>query len=99
MNGIPIISNRALKSTARMRFGEWAVLAGMLNGQEARTIAGLAGLSRVPVIGQLTSTHTKNKQDSDVLVLIRPTLLTLPPGETPGYSFFLGTDTHPRTPL
>lgn len=99
VNGIPIIANRSLKSTARMRFGEWAVLAGMLNGQEARTIAGMAGLNRVPLLSQLTNTHTKNTQDSDVLVLIRPVLITPPPGETPGYSFFLGTDTHPRTPL
>ncbi len=98
-NGMPIISNRELKSTARLRFGEWAVIAGLLNAQEARTIAGLAGLSRVPVLSQLTSTHMKNKDDSDVLLLIRPTLVTPPPGETPAYSFFLGTDTHPRTPL
>ena len=99
VNGMPIISNRALKSTARLRFGDWAVIAGMLNGQDARTISGLAGLSRIPVLSQLTSTHKKNTGDSDVLVLIRPHLVIAPPGATPAYSFFLGSDTHPRTPL
>jgi general secretion pathway protein D len=99
VDGLPIISNRQINSSARMRFGEWAVIAGLMNGQQARTVAGLAGLSRVPVLRQLTSTHTKNTDDSDVLVLVRPYLITPPPSETPAYSFFLGSDTHPRTPL
>ena len=99
VDGLPIISNRSLQSTARLRFGEWAVLAGLLNAQEARTIAGIAGLGHVPILSQLTSTHMKNEDNSDVLVLIRPRLVIPPPGETPSYSFFLGSDTHPRTPL
>jgi len=99
VNGIPIVSNRSLKSKARMKFGEWAVVAGLMNTQEARTIAGLAGLSRVPYLGPLTSTHEKDASGDQVLLLIRPHLLTPPPSAMKTYPLHLGSDTHPITPL
>jgi type II secretory pathway component GspD/PulD (secretin) len=99
VNGIPVISNRSLKSTARMAFGEWAVVAGLMNTQESRSIAGLAGLSRVPFLGPLTSTHEKNTSGDLVLLLIRPHLLTPPPSARKTYSFHLGSEAHPITPL
>jgi Flp pilus assembly secretin CpaC len=66
---------------------------------QALTIAGLAGVSRVPVLGQLTSTHTKTKDDSEVLILMRPHLVTLPLSQTPTHAFRMGSDNRPLTPL
>ena len=63
LNGIPVISNRSMKTFVRLQMGDWAAIAGLLDTQEARNIAGLAGLSRVPYLGPLTSTHEHNTEN------------------------------------
>jgi general secretion pathway protein D len=100
INGIPVIGNRAFKSTVNLRMGEWAVLGGLLDVDEAHTIAGLAGASRIPYLGALTSTRTKTANTDQILLLMRPYPLSIPASDiSPGRTLRLGSDARPITLL
>jgi hypothetical protein len=99
VNGLPVISNREVKNTTRLKFGEWALIGGLLTSSEARIISGLAGLSEIPYLGALTSTHEHDQSTDQVLILLRPVLLSLPPSENARHSFLAGSENRPLTPL
>jgi len=98
-NGIPLISNRKLTSKIRLREGEWGVVAGLLSSSEARSISGIAGLSNIPVLGALFKEYNKDETTSDVLIIIKPTLLNPPPDQLVTPPIWTGTETRPLTPL
>lgn len=100
VNSIPVISSRKLQSQVRLRGGEWAVVAGLVSSEEARAITGPAGLSSLPVLGRLFRENTRTKTDNSVLLVLKPTLLSLPPGQqAASREIWLGSETRPRTPL
>jgi len=96
---IPVIANRKLQSVVRLRQGEWGVIAGLLNRSQARTISGMAGLSRVPILGPLVRRNTRDETGDQVLVILKPSLVSLPPGETPTIQVSVGPEQRPRLPL
>ena len=98
-NGLPIISNRSLKSDVTLKMGEWAVVAGLVDDEDARSLAGIAGLAGIPLIGPLTSNTTRSKSYDRVLMLLRPTLLTPPPDNSLTHVFRMGAEMRPLTPL
>jgi type II secretory pathway component GspD/PulD (secretin) len=99
INGIPIISNRRLASRVRLKFGEWASVGGLMTVTEARTITGLIGIARIPVIGPLLRSNTKTDEERAVLLLLKPRLVTLPPDQYPTRALRVGSETRPLTPL
>jgi hypothetical protein len=87
-DSIPIISSRKFTVQVRMKFGESAVIAGLVQNNVSRTNTGLPLLSWVP----LFNSHTESRDNERFLLVLRPTLLRLPPSEFPSYGVWSGTE-------
>jgi len=98
-NGMPVISNRKLESKVRLKNGQWAIVAGLMSASEARTISGVAGLSTLPGLGRLFRKNDVNRQSTEVVLVLKPVLLNLPPGEAGNCSLYLGSESRPNIPL
>lgn len=98
-NGIPVISTRKLESKVRLRMGEWALVAGLMSTNEARAISGVAGLSSVPGLGRLLRQNDLNSQSTEVVILLKPSLLNVPAGEFVTRSLCVGTEGRLKIPL
>jgi general secretion pathway protein D len=98
VNSIPVIGNRAMKSTISLNMGEWAVIGGLIDVEQAHSIAGLAGASGIPYLSALTSTHTKTLTTDEILLVMRAVPVSLPPSEIdPGRTLRMGSETRPIT--
>ena len=99
VNGNPIISNRKLKTSVSLANDEWAVVSGLQQTTDTRSLAGTAGLSSIPILSQIFSQHMKEKDRSEILILLRPHLLGLPGDQKLLKDVWVGTETRPYTPL
>ena len=83
-NGIPDILNREFKGGTLLKEGAQAVVAGILNQSDARSLSGLPLWSALPGLGLLTSQRSKQEEDDELLILITPHVVRSPErAETP----------------
>ena len=83
INGIPILSNRNIEQTIRLRENETSVLSGILQKNQITSSSGLPWVSTEPGIGLLTGEDTTNIQQSELLILVTPRALRRPPHQVP----------------
>jgi tetratricopeptide (TPR) repeat protein len=80
VNGIPVISNRTLSQTVRVKEDEPTLISGLLDVEQTRTITGLPGFAETPgAAGYAFSQHSNTLQDTELLILVTPRKLRLPP--------------------
>jgi general secretion pathway protein D len=73
--GIPIIANREIKNTVRLRDGETNLLAGLLRDEERRSVGGITGLKDLPLLGNLFAATKRQIDQSDVIMTITPHII------------------------
>ncbi len=95
INGIPILSNRQIEQTIRLRENETSILSGILQANDIRSTSGLPWTSTAPGIGLLTGEDTANIQQSELLILVTPRALRLPPHDVPAVYAGRGEPTTP----
>jgi general secretion pathway protein D len=69
------VDNRKIKTSVAVQSGETVVLAGLIKETSGTGRSGVPYLSRIPVIGGLFGTQSKNTGREEVLVLITPTVI------------------------
>jgi type II secretory pathway component GspD/PulD (secretin) len=76
--GRPNMTQRVIKTSARLRDGETAIFGGMLKEDEAKNLQGLWGITDIPVIGDLLANHNNQKSKVDVILSLRAVIVRKP---------------------
>jgi type II secretory pathway component GspD/PulD (secretin) len=98
-NGIPVIGNRKFANHVRLSFDQTAVIAGLVNDTAATSLSGLAGVINIPALGPLLGRTKKDKDQGEILLSIKPRLLSVPPSETVPREIFIGAESRLLTPM
>lgn len=71
-NSIPTVSTRYIRTSVSVPDRGVVVLGGLIKEDEMESTAGIPYLSRIPLLGRLFRTDTKNKVRSELIVLLSP---------------------------
>jgi type II secretory pathway component GspD/PulD (secretin) len=77
VNGIPVLSNRTLTQTVRVKEDETSLIGGLTDAEETRSIAGLPGFAEMPGAGYAFGARNNSFQDTELLILVTPRKLRL----------------------
>src|SRR5205823_9532274 len=74
---IPILSNRTLSQTVRVKENEPTLISGMTDREETRSIVGLPGFAEIPGVRYAFSSKSQSLQDTELLIVVTPRRLRL----------------------
>src|SRR5882672_900990 len=77
VNGIPVISNRTLTQTVRVREDEPTLIGGLTDAEETHSITGLPGFAEIPGVGYAFGGRKNSHQDTELLILVTPRKLRM----------------------
>jgi general secretion pathway protein D len=83
VNSVPIINQREYTGGIILKDGEPAAIAGLLTESDQRSIDGLPTFANIPGFGVLTSQHSRQEMDDELLIVMTPHLLRDPSHEDP----------------
>jgi len=75
---VPNTVKRTLSSEVAVRDRDTIILGGFIRSDNSKTHSGVPLLMDIPIIGNLFQTRTSNKDRTELIVLLRPTVLKTP---------------------
>lgn len=81
VGGYPVIANRKIDSTLRVRDNQTIVLGGLLRDIHSETVTKVPWLADIPVFGKIFQSRQKNHERDEVVFLITPHVIY--PGDAP----------------
>jgi general secretion pathway protein D len=97
---LPTFGNREIATTVRLKDGETNMLAGLIRDDERTVMAGIPGLSDIPVVGHLFASNHKESQQTDIILTLTPHIIrVLDLTESDLRPFRLGRDIGVTVPI
>ena len=87
-NNVPIIQVREMESVLQITSGETAILGGLMQDDVAKNRDGLPGLTDNPVTNILLGTRNRNATQTELVIFLRPTVITNPSLSSDELSFY-----------
>jgi type II secretory pathway component GspD/PulD (secretin) len=84
VGGYPVIANRKVDSTLRVKDNQTIVLGGLLRDIDAQTITKVPGLADVPIIGKIFQNRQRTHERDEIVFLITPHVI-YPNGPVPDH--------------
>jgi general secretion pathway protein D len=75
--GLPTFGNREINTIIRLRDGETNMLAGLIRDDERTSMAGIPGLSDIPLIGRIFAHSTKSTDQTDIILTLTPHIIRI----------------------
>ncbi|HDZ38935.1 MAG TPA: hypothetical protein ENH62_11715 [Marinobacter sp.] len=76
VNGIPGIVSRKTNTHVSLLDGESFVVSGLLSSESSKDVNKIPGLGDIPIIGELFKSRAFRNRQTELLVLVRPTLVS-----------------------
>jgi general secretion pathway protein D len=73
--GLPTFGNREINTIIRLRDGETNMLAGLIRDDERQSLAGVPGLSDIPLVGRLFAHSQKSTDQTDIILTLTPHII------------------------
>jgi general secretion pathway protein D len=73
--GNPTFGSRNVTTWIRLRDGETSILAGLIRDDERTERQSLPGFGSIPVLGQLLAKNHKERQQTDVVIMLTPHII------------------------
>jgi len=75
--GLPTFGNREISTIIRLRDGETNMLAGLIRDDERQSLAGVPGLSDIPLIGRMFAHSMKSTDQTDIILTLTPHIIRI----------------------
>jgi general secretion pathway protein D len=92
VDNVPGYATREANTTVRVRNGEPIVIGGLLESRITEARTGIPGLMDIPVVGALFSTNDTSETNTDLIMIITPTIV----GQVPE---LIPAPTNPSSPV
>ena len=99
IDGIPVLANRHMTTRISIHNNEWALIGGLMDRTDSKSISGVAGLANLPIFGPLFRTTNREKDRDHIIIVMRPHIVGEPPSNNETAPMRVGSETRPLSPI